>query len=445
MAQIIEIIDARGDGGGAVEGLRQRSLADWPEHIEHDVRRIVEDVRRRGDEALVEYERQFDCPNLTREQLVVGHEEVEAAYAQVSSPQLGALRRAKENVYDFCCRTQPRSWLDDFGGMWLGQRVTPVGAAGIYVPAKGAPLPSTAYMCAMPARVAGVARIALCSPPRKDGSLDALTLVAATECGVDEIYRLGGAQAIAALAFGTETVEPVDKIVGPGNPWVTVAKKYVYGIVGIDSLAGPSEVLIIADETADPALVAADLLAQAEHSGDNMVVLVTDHETIAQHVSAELEEQVATAARPEMIRQSLSEFGAIILVRDLGQAARLANEIAPEHLQLIVAEPVTLLGEIDNAGAIFLGSLTPVSLGDYAAGPSHVLPTHGTARFASGLSVDDFVKKSSLVYATPRGLSRLANDVIELAEAEGLSAHAQAVQRRTREKGDQGWDAAGPH
>ncbi len=430
MAPVIDVIDARSGDSSALQALRQRSLADLPEHIETDVRRIVEDVRRRGDEALIDYERQFDCSNFTAEHLVVSSEEIEAAYEQVPSAQLGALRRARENVYDFHLHARPRSWLDEFDGMWLGQRVTAVDSAGIYVPASSAPLPSTVYMCAMPARVAEVPRIAMCSPPRKDGSLDALTLVAAAECGVDEIYRLGGAQAIAALAFGTESVEPVSKIVGPGNPWVTMAKKYVYGIVGIDSLAGPSEVLLIADASAEPAMVAVDLVAQAEHTGDNMAVLITPSEALARQVSAELQQQVARAERAREIEDSLTEFGAIVLVRDLHQAARLANDIAPEHLQLVVEDPMALLAEIDHAGAVFLGSLTPVPLGDYLAGPSHVLPTNGTARFASGLSVDDFVKKTSLICATRRGLDRLASDVIELAEAEGLPAHAEAVQRR---------------
>ncbi len=430
MTPVIDVIDARSGDSSALQALRQRSLADLPEHIETDVRRIVEDVRRRGDEALIDYERQFDCSNFTAEHLVVSSEEIEAAYEQIPSAQLGALRRARENVYDFHLHARPRSWFDEFDGMWLGQRVTAVDSAGIYVPASSAPLPSTVYMCAMPARVAEVPRIAMCSPPRKDGSLDALTLVAAAECGVDEIYRLGGAQAIAALAFGTESVEPVSKIVGPGNPWVTMAKKYVYGIVGIDSLAGPSEVLLIADASAEPAMVAVDLVAQAEHTGDNMTVLITPSEALARQVSAELQQQVARAERAREIEDSLTEFGAIVLVRDLHQAARLANDIAPEHLQLVVEDPMALLAEIDHAGAVFLGSLTPVPLGDYLAGPSHVLPTNGTARFASGLSVDDFVKKTSLICATRRGLDRLASDVIELAEAEGLPAHAEAVQRR---------------
>jgi len=397
MAPIMDVIDARTGDSSALQALRQRSLADLPDHIETDVRRIVEDVRRRGDEALVDYERQFDCSNFSVEQLMVRSEEIEAAYGQISSARLGALRRARENVYEFHLHARPRSWLEEFEGMWLGQRVTPIDSVGIYVPAKSAPLPSTVYMCAMPAKVAEVPRLAMCSPPRKDGSLDPLTLVAAAECGVDEIYRVGGAQAVAALAFGTETVEAVSKIVGPGSPWVTMAKKYVYGIVGIDSLAGPSEVLLIADDTAEPSIVAADLLAQAEHTGDNMAVLITPSEALVEH-----------------------------------HAAQLASDIAPEHLQLLVDDPLALLAEIDHAGCVCLGELTPVPLGDYAAGPSHVLPTGGTARFASGLSVDDFVKRTSLICATRRGLNRLGPDVVELAEAEGLVAHAQAVQRRQR-------------
>ncbi len=432
MAPIMDIIDARSGDSSALQALRQRSLADLPEHIEADVRRIVEDVRQRGDEALVDYERQFDCANFTAEHLVVSAEEIEAAYEQIPAAQVGALRRARENVYEFHLHARPRSWFEEFDGVWLGQRVTTVASAGIYVPARSAPLPSTVYMCVMPARVAQVPRIAMCSPPRKDGSLDPLTLVAAAECGVDEIYRIGGAQAIAALAFGTESVEPVSKIVGPGNPWVTMAKKYVYGIVGIDSLAGPSEVVLIADASAAPAVVAVDLIAQAEHTGDNMAVLITPSQAIAEQVAAQLEQQIARAERVTEIQDSLSEFGAIVLVRDLHQAAQLANDIAPEHLQLIVEDPMALLAEIDHAGAVFLGGLTPVSIGDYAAGPSHVLPTNGTARFASGLSVDDFVKKTSLIWATRRGLNRLSSDVIELAEAEGLLAHAKAVQQRRR-------------
>jgi len=432
MAPIMDVIDARTGDSSALQALRQRSLADLPDHIETDVRRIVEDVRRRGDEALVDYERQFDCSNFSVEQLMVRSEEIEAAYGQISSARLGALRRARENVYEFHLHARPRSWLEEFEGMWLGQRVTPIDSVGIYVPAKSAPLPSTVYMCAMPAKVAEVPRLAMCSPPRKDGSLDPLTLVAAAECGVDEIYRVGGAQAVAALAFGTETVEAVSKIVGPGSPWVTMAKKYVYGIVGIDSLAGPSEVLLIADDTAEPSIVAADLLAQAEHTGDNMAVLITPSEALVEQVTAELQQQIAGAERVAQIQDSLSEFGAIVLVRDLHHAAQLASDIAPEHLQLLVDDPLALLAEIDHAGCVCLGELTPVPLGDYAAGPSHVLPTGGTARFASGLSVDDFVKRTSLICATRRGLNRLGPDVVELAEAEGLVAHAQAVQRRQR-------------
>ncbi len=433
MAAVIETIDARADGGSAIQALRERSVAEVPARITEQVAQIIEQVRERGDEALVEYERRFDCPTLTAEQLPVADGEIRAAYDQTSDRQLGALRRAKNNVYEFHARSRPLSWFDTVEGVGLGQRVTPIEAVGIYVPAKRAPLPSTVYMCAVPAQVAGVERMVMCTPPRKDGSVDPLTLVAAAECGVDEIYRVGGAQAIAALAFGTQTIAPVRKIVGPGSPWVTLAKKELFGVVGIDLLAGPSEILIIADKTASPEVVAADLLAQAEHTGDNMVLLLTDDDDLAQQVAQELSAQVPKLERADLAQQSLTEYGAIILVRDRHQAAELATEIAPEHLELIVEEPFALLEEVDNAGCICIGPLAGVSLSDYAAGPSHVLPTMGTPRFSSGLSVDDFIKKSSLIYVTEPGLQRLAADVIQLAEAEGLPAHAEAIRRRQRD------------
>ena len=288
-------------------------------------------------------------------------------------------------------------------------------------------------MCAVPAAVAGVPRLAVCTPPRKDGTMDPLTLVAARECGVEDVYRLGGAQAIAALAYGTETVRPVVKIVGPGNRWVTEAKRQVFGVVGIDSLAGPSESAMIADDSADPELIAADLLTQAEHSGDNTVVLLTHSEQLAHAVQAAIPAQIAALDRAERIDQSLQRRGAIWLVRDLAQAAALVSELAPEHLELAVEDPEALAEQIDNAGCIFLGHRAAVPLGDYAAGPSHVLPTGGTARFSSPLSVQDFVKRTSLVGPiSEEGLRRIGPDVIALAEAEGLTAHAEAVRRRLK-------------
>jgi histidinol dehydrogenase len=323
-------------------------------------------------------------------------------------------------------------WRKEMGGLTLGSRVTPLASVGIYVPAGQAPLPSSLYMCAVPAAVAGVPRVVVCSPPRRDGSMDALTLVAARETGVGEVYRLGGAQAIAALAYGTETVTPVVKIVGPGNRWVVEAKRQVFGVVGIESLPGPSESALIADDSADPELVAADLLSQAEHAGENMVVLLTPSERLADAALTAIPGQMAALARAELIGRSLQAQGAVVLVRDLAQAAALVSELAPEHLELAVAAPEALAERIENAGCIFLGHRAAVPLGDYAAGPSHVLPTGGTARFSSPLSVQDFVKRTSLVGVSEEGLRRIGPDVIALAEAEGLTAHAEAVRKRLR-------------
>ncbi len=430
MAEFIRLIDARDDIAVALAALRQHTVADFPAHIEQDVRKIVEAVRDRGDEALIEYERQFDCPTLTAEQLRVTPEEIEAAYAEVPSQWVGALRRARANVEEFHRRTVPRSWLESFDGLLMGQRITALESVGVYVPAKHAPLPSTLYMGVMPARVAGVGRIAVAIPPRKDGSLDPIMLVAADECRVDEIYRMGGAQAIAALAYGTRSVARVDKIVGPGSPWVIMAKRLVFGIVGIESLPGPSESVIIADDTADPQVVAADLLSQAEHTGDNKVVLVTDSEQLAGEAVAAARRQMARLPRADLIGESLADYSLVAIVANLREAARLANEIAPEHLQIMTADPLALLEDIQHAGCICLGPLATVPLGDYAAGPSHILPTNGTARFSSPLTVDDFVKRSSVIYASERGFERLAADVETLAEGEGLQAHARAVSIR---------------
>ena len=343
---------------------------------------------------------------------------------------MGAFRRARENVLRYHEQLLPRSWLQDFDGLFLGQRVRPLASVGAYVPGGTAPLPSTVCMTVMPAKAAGVGRIAVATPPSRDGDVNPYIAVAAAECGVHELYRRGGAQAVAALAFGTETVEPVDKIVGPGNPYVILAKKQVFGRVGIEALPGPSEAVIIADDTVPTSLAAADLLSQAEHTGDNTVILITDSADFAYEVRDEAYQQVEQLPRQELTAQSLADYGAIVVMSDLAAAAELSNQIAPEHLQLLVSEPLVLLEQIENAGCICLGALTPVPLGDYAAGPSHVLPTNGTARFSSALSTDDFLKKSSLIYATPRGLQRLGTDVCRLAQAEGLEAHARSVQLR---------------
>jgi|LSQX01.2.fsa_nt_gb histidinol dehydrogenase len=423
------VFDARQQEAAVLGKLRATASEPGPE-LAAQVSTILEAVREEGDAALVRLERQLDWSGYTVEDIRVPEAQTNAAYDQVAPELLAALRRAIENVRAFHEQDKPRSWETEREGLSLGSRFTPVDSAGIYTPAGQAPLPSSLYMCAVPAAVAGVRRLAVCTPPRKDGSLDALTLVAARECGVDEVYRLGGAVAIAALAYGTATVHRVNKVVGPGNQWVIEAKRQVFGTVGIDSLAGPSESAIIADDSADPALVAADLLSQAEHAGDNMVILLSPSERLLDAVAAEAEKQATKLERTALISESLGKHGALALTRDLAQAASLASAIAPEHLQLAVEHPETLAAQVKHAGCIFLGHWATVPLGDYAAGPSHVLPTGGTARFSSPLSVVDFMKRTSLVGVSPEALERIGPDTIALAKAEGLTAHAAAVRRR---------------
>ena len=432
MSRYLRTIDARGDESPFRAFLSRRAANAPGDKVARQVAAILAAVRDKGDEELVRLERKFDCPTYTAEKIRVPEAETDAAYEEIPEALLSALRHAIENVQAYHERELPRGWREAIGGLRLGSRVRPLASAGIYVPAGQAPLPSSLYMCAVPAAVAGVRRLTVCSPPRKDGSTDPLTLVAARESGVAEVYRLGGAQAIAALAYGTRTVASVVKIVGPGNPWVVEAKRQVFGTVGIESLPGPSESAMIADDSADPELVAADLLSQAEHTGDNTVVLLTPSEALAAAVRAALPGQVATLERAELIGRSLQEQGALVLVRDLEQAAALVSELAPEHLELAVEDPEALAERVENAGCIFLGHRAAVPLGDYAAGPSHVLPTGGTARFSSPLSVQDFVKRTSLVGVSEEGLRRIGPDVIALAEAEGLTAHAEAVRRRLR-------------
>lgn len=429
----IPVYDLRQGPVAAVEALRTRTLQDVPAEVEEAVREVLRDVRERGDAAVVDYTRRFDCQDFAAEQLVITRAEMEAAYDRVSPAWLAAFRHAHANVQRFQERAREGSWLEAMDGLLLGHQIRPVPSAGVYVPAGKAPLPSSLLMTACPAKVAGVPRLVLATPPRPDGSVDPTMLVAAAECGVDEAYRVGGAQAIAALAYGTETIAPVTKVVGPGSPWVSVAKKLVFGTVGIESIAGPSESLIIADETAGVEIVAADLLTQAEHTGDNVVVLLTPCAELAQAVPAEMERQLAGLQRSELTRASLENCGMVVITRDLGEAVRIANDIAPEHLQVLTDTPFALLDQIESAGCIFLGPCAPVPLGDYAAGPSHVLPTYGTARFSSPLSVNDFLKTSSVVYATPTGLQRIASAVETLAEGEGLGAHAEAVRRRLKD------------
>jgi histidinol dehydrogenase len=394
------------------------------------VQEVVEAVRTRGDEALLEYERRFDCETLTAERLRVTPEEIERAYDAVPDAWLSALRLAVQRVEAYHRKQLPNSWLDFGDGETLGQKVTPISSVGIYAPGGLAPYPSSLIMAAIPARVAGVKRRVVATPPRKDGSVAPVLLVAARECGVDEVYRMGGAQAIAALGYGTKTVAPVDKIVGPGNEYVVAAKRIVFGQVGIDGIPGPSEAVIIADETANAEWVAADLLSQAEHGHEAPIYLVTTSRQLAEAVARAAQQQADGLSRRDCIEQAITSAGGIVLVPDLQVAAAVANHIAPEHLELVVARPERLLEKIENAGCIFLGDSSPIPAGDYLAGPSHILPTGRTARFASGLSVDDFLKKSSIVSLSADRLAELALAIEALAEAEGFDAHASAVKMR---------------
>lgn len=388
--------------------------------------RIIDDVRRRGDEALREYTAQFDKAELADFQ--VSAAEIEAAVAEVGDEFREAIASAAIAIEEFHQRQVQQSWFTTIeGGMLIGQQVTPIERVGIYVPGGRACYPSSVLMNAIPAIVAGVGEIAMVVPPDADGRVNPYTLAAAAEVGVDEIYKVGGAQAIAALAYGTDTIPRVDKITGPGNAYVTAAKKLVMGDVGIDMLAGPSEVLILADETAEPMFVAIDLMAQAEHDPRAATYLVTTDEDLPARVELALRELLVGSSRADVIERSLTDNGVVIVCPDIDVALDAANLIAPEHLEVQMADPFELLGSIRNAGAIFLGPWTPESVGDYVAGPNHVLPTGGTARFSSPLSVDDFVKKSSVLSYSLQGLEADGATVMTIAEAEGLEAHAAAV------------------
>lgn len=401
-----------------------------PAGVETVVREVVDAVRERGDDALIEYERRFDCETLTAEQLRVNPDEIERAYTSVSEKWLSAARLAVERIDAYHQKQLPTSWLDLADGETLGQKITPVASVGIYAPGGLAPYPSSLLMAAIPARVAGVKRRVVATPPQKDGTVAPILLVAARESGIGEIYKMGGAQAIAALAYGTESVPAVDKIVGPGNEYVVAAKRMVFGEVGIDGLPGPSEAVVIADETADPAWVAADLLSQAEHGHEAPIFLVSTCRELCDAVAREAERQAVRLSRQDVILAALTTSGGIVLVPDLETAASVANYIAPEHLELMVARPDRLLEKVQNAGCIFLGESSPIPAGDYLAGPSHILPTGRTARFASGLSVDDFLKKSSIVSLSAEKLAELAPSIEALAEAEGFDAHANTVKVR---------------
>ena len=398
------------------------------------VTKILNDVKRNGDQALIQYCQKFDAPHMRIETLAVTPEEMAAAGKKVDRGFMRALNRAALQVEHFHRQQLPKSWIDTRrSGTLLGQMVHPVDAAGIYVPgAKGGttPLVSSVLMGAIPAKIAGVPRVVMVTPPTAQGTVAPHLLVAAKKAGVDAVYKVGSAWAIAALAYGTETISKVNVIVGPGNIYVTLAKKMVAGTVGIDMIAGPSEILVIADNTADPEFTAADLLSQAEHDPLASAILVTDSAQLAQAVEAAVEAQMASLSRVEIARQSWRAFGAIMVVENMETAISLANQIAPEHLELQVADPMEIAPRLRNAGAIFLGHYTPEPVGDYVAGPNHVLPTAGTARFSSALSVDNFMKKTSLIRYSPAAFRKEARDIICLANVEGLGAHANAIQVR---------------
>ena len=398
------------------------------------VSRICENVRKRGDQAVVSYTRKFDSARVTIKSQQVTDKEFSDAAKKVDRSFKQALNRAAVNIKRFHAQQLRRSWMQtDRPGTLLGQLIHPVGAAGVYVPgARGGqtPLVSSVLMGVIPAKVAGVKQIAMVTPPTRGGGVSPHLLVAAKKAGVDAVYKAGSAWAIAAMAYGTETIPKVDVIVGPGNIYVTLAKKILAGSVGIDMIAGPSEILIIADESARPDFIAADLLSQAEHDVLSSALLITDSQQLARAAVKEIKGQIANLPRAEIARESLAKFGAVIVVPNIAAAIEMANRIAPEHLELQTRDPLEVVGKIRNAGAVFLGDYTPEALGDYIAGPNHVLPTAGTARFASALSVDNFIKKTSLIQYTKKAFEREAPDIIRLAEIEGLGAHAGSVKIR---------------
>ncbi|MBQ7265602.1 MAG: histidinol dehydrogenase [Firmicutes bacterium] len=399
--------------------------------IQEKVDDIIKNVKERGDEAVFEYTEKFDSFKLDTKNILVSEEEKRAAYEAVDSDLVRVIVRSAERIRAFHEKQKLNTWLEPSkSGEMLGQLIRPLDRVGVYVPGGKAAYPSSVLMNVIPAEVAGVEDIVMVTPPSKDGSISPTTIVAADVAGVDKIYKVGGAQAVAALAFGTETIPKADKIVGPGNIFVALAKRSVYGYVNIDSVAGPSEILVLADESADPSFVAADLLSQAEHDEMASAVLITTDKTLAENVDKCVREMTEKLERKEIIEKSLENYGAIIIAKDMDEAIALSNAVAPEHMEVCTREPFEYLPKIKNAGAIFLGHYTPEPLGDYMAGPNHVLPTGGTARFFSPLSIDDYIKKSSILYFDKNSFTELSEDVIKFAEAEGLTAHANSIKVR---------------
>lgn len=410
-----------------LENLLQRSPNQYGKY-ETTVNEILEEVKNRKDQALFDYTEKFDGVRITADTFLVTPDEIEEAYAQVDPKLIEIIRKSLKNIQEYHQKQVRYSWFDSKpDGTLLGQKVTALERVGVYVPGGKAVYPSSVLMNIVPAKVAGVDRIIMTTPPGKDGKVYPITLVAAKEAGVDEIYKVGGAQAIGALAYGTESIQKVDKIVGPGNIFVALAKKAVYGHVSIDSIAGPSEILVLADETANPRYVAADLLSQAEHDEMASAILITTSREVAEQVSEEVDRFVGELSRGEIIQKSLDAYGYILVAEDMQEAVDTANAIASEHLEIITRNPYDIMTRIRNAGAIFLGEYSSEPLGDYFAGPNHVLPTNGTAKFFSPLSVDDFIKKSSIISYSREALEQIHQDIEDFARAEKLTAHANSI------------------
>ena len=413
-----------------LENLLKRSPNSYGE-FEGRVNEIIENVRANRDAAIFDYTKRFDGADINAENILVTEDEIKEAYEKVDEKLLTVIRKALVNIRKYHEKQRQYSWFDsEESGIILGQKVTALEKVGVYVPGGKAVYPSSVLMNIVPAKVAGVKTIVMTTPPGKDGKVNPATLVAAKEAGVDAIYKVGGAQAIAALAFGTESVPKVDKIVGPGNIYVALAKKAVFGFVSIDSIAGPSEIMVLADETANPRFVAADLLSQAEHDEMASAILVTTSRDFAEQVSKEVDGFVAQLSRKEIIQKSLDNYGYILVAESMDEAIATVNEIASEHLELVTKNPFETMTKIRNAGAIFVGEYSSEPLGDYFAGPNHVLPTNGTAKFFSPLSVDDFIKKSSIISYSREALEPIYKDIVQFAECEQLTAHANSIRVR---------------
>ena len=412
-----------------LQNLLKRSPNNYGE-FEGRVNAIIEEVRNNRDQAVFNYTKQFDGADINAGNILVTEEEIAEAYEQVDTTLLAVIRKSLVNIKKYHEKQVQNSWFTTEDGIILGQKVTALATVGVYVPGGKAVYPSSVLMNVLPAKVAGVDRIVMCTPSGKDGKVYPSTLVAAKEAGVDEIYKVGGAQAIAAMAFGTESVPKVDKIVGPGNIYVALAKKAVFGYVSIDSIAGPSEILVLADETANPRYVAADLLSQAEHDEMASAILITTSQKLAEEVSAQIDQFVAELSRKEIIQKSLDNYGYILVADNMEEAIDTVNAIASEHMEIVTADPFHVMTKIRNAGAIFIGEYSSEPLGDYFAGPNHVLPTNGTAKFFSALSVEDFIKKSSIISYSREALEKVHKDIEQFAECEKLTAHANSIRVR---------------